>query len=51
MCEAMWILAINASMQKLWTRDVYIKWLSELAKQNIIPEYPSLQKEPALTVL
>ncbi|CAK0785352.1 hypothetical protein CVIRNUC_008559 [Coccomyxa viridis] len=31
--------------QKLWTRDVYVKWLNELAKQKIIPDYPALRKE------
>lgn len=36
---------LTALLQKLWTRDVYVKWLNELAKQKIIPDYPALRKE------
>ena len=31
--------------QKLWTEDIYIKYLDELAKRGVIPDYPKLRNE------
>ena len=32
-------------LQNEWTKDVYIKWLNELAKMKTIPDYPALRKQ------
>jgi len=32
-------------MQKLRTKDVYIKWLNFLANEQVIPDYPAMRRD------